>query len=731
MPLPVPNLDDRRFDDLVDEARARLAAHLPELTRLSPGDPVHALVDLFAWFTETILYRANLIPERQRRLFLNLLQIPVRPARPARGLVCIDASPTSVALTPLVRDGSQLLAGDQALTCVGELQPTPLSLQVAIKERLDPDALVRLGFSLQQLREQFGLRPGEQAEPFRPRSFQPGQGKLSLVDSLDKAYYLAFSVPRQLQGNIATVRERLAGLTLNLALAPFDEAHEPEAQPHELRDKAWGLEWALISTAPDGGILYLPLEVLSDTSLGGRECGVVRLRLPRNPALFRDFAVTDPMFAGVGESPPELVDEIEPARVAFWLRLRSPDVPDLPLGYLDVNAVEVLAQGLRRDLIVGIGTGQPAQSLALPDTDIDPGSLRLEVEEDGAWVPWERVDFLAGQDPSARVYRLDAAAGQVFFGDGVSAGRPPPGGRRIRIQSYRHGGGVAGNLPAGSVRSIVDGSPRHRVRHAWPLRGGVDAETVEQAEQRIPQFLTHRNRAVTRDDYRVITETNPVVAVARAEVREGFLPGAALLAAREGVPGVVSVFVLPPGEPALGRTPKPTRRLLKDVFDYLVPRVAVGTELYVLSPQFVPVAFSLIVTVRDVATEQQTLRAVRQAMVEMLWVHAPGGIEGRGWPMGGTIRPNELSARAARVDGVLAINAEALFVEAEAGWRRMSAGEVLPLATYQLPELVGVRVESGDGGTPALPAGIGPIAGDGPTEAGPRLVPVPVIPDVC
>ena len=58
---------------------------------IAPGDPVHSLIDLFAWYTETILYRANLIPERQRRVFLNLLQIPVRPARPARGVVCVDA----------------------------------------------------------------------------------------------------------------------------------------------------------------------------------------------------------------------------------------------------------------------------------------------------------------------------------------------------------------------------------------------------------------------------------------------------------------------------------------------------------------------------------------------------------------------------------------------------------------------------------------------------------------
>ena len=84
MPLPLPDLDDRRFDDLVAELQQRLQRQVPELTALAPGDPAFALVDLFAWLTETILYRANRIPDRQRLAFLNLLALPLRPARPAR-----------------------------------------------------------------------------------------------------------------------------------------------------------------------------------------------------------------------------------------------------------------------------------------------------------------------------------------------------------------------------------------------------------------------------------------------------------------------------------------------------------------------------------------------------------------------------------------------------------------------------------------------------------------------
>lgn len=724
MPLPIPNLDDRRFDDLVAEARARLQAQLPELTQIAPGDPVHSFVDLFAWLTETILYRANLIPERQRRVFLNLLQIPVRPARAARGVVCVDAGPTSVLLPPLLRDGSQLKAGKQTLTTVGELQSTCLSLQVAIKEALDDAALAEMGVTLQDLQEQFGLRAGETPAAFQPRSFVPGKEILSLENSRDYAFYLACITPRQLAGMLPQLRQQLAGITLNIAIAPADEL--PGDAVNELN--ARGLVWELVSTGKAGETIYLPLDVLDDSSKGGRRAGVVRLRLPRNPALFQSSAEADPMFTGIGDQPPELVDKVEGERVALWLRLRCPEHPKLQLGYLGINAVEVVAQGLRQDLLVGLGTGAPDQVVALPDGHIDAASLQLDVEEDGTWVRWQPVDFLAGQAADARVYRLNAESGYVYFGDGLASGRRPPVGRRIRIASYRYGGGADGNLAAGTIKEIINGSPRLKPRHEWPLSGGLDAETVEQAERRIPQFLTHRNRAVTAQDFKLITEANPVNPVARAEVCPGFLPGNTIRAVRDGVPGAVSVFVLPPAAPALGHTPKPTQGQLKDVFGYLLQRVMIGTELYVLSPEFVPVAVSVRLQVRDQATEQQTLRTVQQALVEYLWPLAPGGSDSVGWPMGGSVRANELLTQVSRVSGVRAVYKLQVFVLGAKGWRALLANEAVMLTNYQLPELMGVRVQSGDGEV-ALPDGIGLLEGQTPGRR--RDVPVPVIPDVC
>lgn len=83
MTLPAPNLDSRRFDDLIREARARIPRYTPEWTNFNDSDPGMTLVKLHAWMTETILYELNRVPELNYVKFLDLIGIVPRPAEPA------------------------------------------------------------------------------------------------------------------------------------------------------------------------------------------------------------------------------------------------------------------------------------------------------------------------------------------------------------------------------------------------------------------------------------------------------------------------------------------------------------------------------------------------------------------------------------------------------------------------------------------------------------------------
>src|SRR5690606_2080215 len=84
MPLPAPNLDDRTFQDLVDEAKRRIPLYTPEWTNHNVSDPGVALIELFAWMSEMVLFRVNQVPDRLYTHFLNLVGIEQFPPSVAR-----------------------------------------------------------------------------------------------------------------------------------------------------------------------------------------------------------------------------------------------------------------------------------------------------------------------------------------------------------------------------------------------------------------------------------------------------------------------------------------------------------------------------------------------------------------------------------------------------------------------------------------------------------------------
>jgi hypothetical protein len=76
MPIPLPNLDDRTYEDLVEEARALIPSLYPKWTDHNPTDPGIILIELFAWLTEMVIYRLNRVPDANYKTFLQLLNGP-------------------------------------------------------------------------------------------------------------------------------------------------------------------------------------------------------------------------------------------------------------------------------------------------------------------------------------------------------------------------------------------------------------------------------------------------------------------------------------------------------------------------------------------------------------------------------------------------------------------------------------------------------------------------------
>ena len=100
MALPAQNLDDRTFQDLVNEARSKIPQYCPEWTDHNLSDPGITLIELFAWMTELIIYRLNRVPDKNYVKFLDLIGVRLTPGNPARTQITFRlTAPTSETLT--------------------------------------------------------------------------------------------------------------------------------------------------------------------------------------------------------------------------------------------------------------------------------------------------------------------------------------------------------------------------------------------------------------------------------------------------------------------------------------------------------------------------------------------------------------------------------------------------------------------------------------------------------
>ena len=126
MALISPTLDDRTYAQLRDELVKRIPVYAPEWTDHNESDPGIALLELFAYLGESLLYRFNQIPETTRIAFLRLLGVQPRPAQPARTLLV--ASTDSAAGVKIPRS-HEVKSGPVAFETEADIMVWPLGMQ--------------------------------------------------------------------------------------------------------------------------------------------------------------------------------------------------------------------------------------------------------------------------------------------------------------------------------------------------------------------------------------------------------------------------------------------------------------------------------------------------------------------------------------------------------------------------------------------------------------------------
>ncbi len=626
MPLALPDLDDRRWADLVAEGRSLIPLYAPGWTDHNVHDPGITLIELLAWVAEMDLYQVNRIPRSRVRKLLALAAVTPNPPRPAR---------TVLALTPK-QDGAALPAGTtlEAQDLAGGWMPwrtlepvTPTSLRLEAVQVGGSGGFTDL--TARWLRGEAIALCGE----------DPAAGS---------ALYLGFdwqtppSQPVSLWFRFAgpgTDDDERACIAEEAALA--HAACHPSPIP--CRCGCWSP-----SSPGEGGWVGSGEEGRGDEGLG-RGARTVWEMLA-GPGLWRPL---DPEAGEVVDDTRSLtldgrvlvtLSGAVKARVGavkeelHYLRCRlvAGAWDDAPrLANLAVNGVR--AEQAEEDAFQGEGNGAPFQQLALPKAPVADGVLTFESFEGGKWRPWEvRPDFDGSRRDSAHLL-LDPTQGVITAGDGEN-GRTIPEGVEVRA-AYRATRAIAGNLPAGRAWRFTEAALNSGITIANPLpaTGGAAEESLEEATARAVDLVNRPFRAVTLGDCERLALETPGVRLARASARADFDPTAPCFVS----PGVITVIVLP----RLPRhRPVPSAGLLRTVGAYLGRRRVIGTRIQVVGPTYLEVAVRARVSVHPgverTALQKRLIDAIN-AFFDPL-TGGPGGADGTGWPFGRSVYRSEV-----------------------------------------------------------------------------------------
>ena len=320
-------------------------------------------------------------------------------------------------------------------------------------------------------------------------------------------------------------------------------------------------------------------------------------------------------------------------------RLATTRAPLLPGQRLEVREPELLAAAERASLAAEEGPD------ILAAGDADGGRA--------VWVRWHEVPDFHASGPRSRHYVVDRLAGAILFGDGRNGLVPPVGTGNLRLAHYRTGGGSAGNRPAGTIAQLKTTVPYvDKVNNVAPAMGGSDAETLQQAAERVPRQVRHGDRAVTVEDYEDLAhEASPEVGRAWCIAPAGAGPDA----------GLVQVVVVPRSTDA---RPMPSAELVRRVQDHLATRCCATARVRVVAPDYLQLTVTAKVGVNSPGAAVAVVAAV-QERIEAFLHPLTGGAGGTGWAIGARPRDLDFHLLLAHVPGLDHI--DSLRIEQAAG----------------------------------------------------------------
>ena len=594
MALPVPNLDDRRFQDLVDDAKRLVQQRCPEWTDHNVSDPGVTLIETFAWMTDQVLYRLNRVPERNYIKFLELIGVRLFPPTAARAAITFwlaGPQPGTIHIRPGTQAATLRTETDEAIifTTIGDLPIVPCSLS-------------RLASSLGGEKE-----VSDHTEALEART----------------SFFCFDKAPKPDDVLLVGLSDAVPSCAVTLRFKCDIEGVGVDPENPPLVWEAWD------------GYAWSACEVDRDGTGGLNRDGDVVLHIPKS----------------------HTVSVIEQQR-AGWLRARvlkpEPDQPTYSaspiikglVAFTTGGTAEAVNAALVENELLGASEGVSGQRFALKHRPVVPGGAAniLEVSGIDGWQEWKQAQHFVDSTAEDRHFVLDAVSGEVQLGPGVrepdgvfrNYGAVPPKGSRLRLRSYLIGGGRKGNVARNTITVLKSSIPYvSKVQNRRAAEGGVDGEDIESAKVRGPIVLRTRDRAVTMEDYEHLArEAAPEVARVRC------------VTAGEGAEaGGVRILVVPAAGSNDGRLRfeqlVPAEETLHRIAHRLDESRVIGTRVIVEPPVYRGVTVVAKLRPRPSANPSRLQGDALEALYQ--YFHPiSGGPDRNGWPFGRPVHVGEV-----------------------------------------------------------------------------------------
>lgn len=343
----------------------------------------------------------------------------------------------------------------------------------------------------------------------------------------------------------------------------------------------------------------------------------------------------------------------------FWLRVIQPDkdfAAGLTFNGMYINAVDVIQSSFVKDEQLGASNGTANQSFTclyspiisqevwireqnIPDDkelmiiEKEEGNNSWKIIEEGKpftgeiWIRWHEMEDFYDSKRNDRHYKVDKRTGTIIFGNGESGMIPPKAAANILI-TYRHGGGMAGNVSPNAISNMKTSIPFiESVRNPFFAAGGAEAEKIEETIVNGTALLEHKNRAVTTIEYE-----NLACQVSRSVVRSKCIPHMNPDGNKDT--GWITLIIIPN---TIDRPPEPNHELIS-VVKSQIKKVCMQTitneqKLHVRGAKYKKVKIKAKIQPKDVskaaAVEQQILQSLDTFLDP---IH--GGNDNTGWKFG-------------------------------------------------------------------------------------------------